>query len=274
MLPQSITILDRMPINRNGKINRKKLAEPCETHISAEEVKQQPTGPMEQKMQKIWSEVLNIKPDSIGLHQGFIQLGGNSLDAMRVVTMARQSGMNLSVKDMFRHSTTSIHQLTLQLKLVEEGEVSESATQKVDPTRLETDIAQYDAQIEAVPLNLSQATGTEDPWKRPTVLLTGANGFIGTQILRQFLENDQVGRVIAIIRGESAEAAKRRLIDAAKKALWWTEFMMLCWKSGPVTCPRHILDLNQRHGNSSGIVRSTYSFTMLHQYTLSKVTMF
>lgn len=227
MLPQSITILDRMPINRNGKVDRRKLAESCETHSSTEEVKQQPTGPLEQKMQKMqkmWSEVLNIKSDSIGLHDGFIQLGGNSLDAMRVVTIARQAGMNLSVTDMFRHSTTSIHQLRLQLKPVEEGEVPESTIQKVDPTCLLTDIARYDAQIAAVPLNLDQATGTEDPQKRPTVLLTGANGVIGTQILRQFLENDQVGRVIATIRCESAEAAKRRLIDAAKKALWWTEF--------------------------------------------------
>jgi hypothetical protein len=72
MLPQSITILDRMPINRNGKVNRRKLAKSCETQNSTNEVKQQPTGPMEQKMQKIWLEVLNIKPDSIGLHDGFI----------------------------------------------------------------------------------------------------------------------------------------------------------------------------------------------------------
>lgn len=223
MLPQSITILDRMPINRNGKVDRRKLAESSKTQCSAEKVKQQPTGPEEQKMQKIWSEVLNIKPNSIGLHDGFIQLGGNSLDAMRVVTLTRQAGMNLSVKDMFRHSTTSIHQLTLQLKPAEEIEPN-SVTQKVDPIRLLTDIARYDAQIEAVTLNLDQATRTKDSQKRPTVLLTGANGFIGTQILRQFLEHDQVGRVIAIIRGESAEAEKRSLVDAVKKAQWWTEF--------------------------------------------------
>ncbi|KAI6749308.1 hypothetical protein HG530_015147 [Fusarium avenaceum] len=223
MLPQSITILDRMPINRNGKVDRRKLAESSKTQCSAEKVKQQPTGPAEQKMQKIWSEVLNIKPNSIGLHDGLIQLGGNSLDAMRVVTLTRQAGMNLSVKDMFRHSTTSIHQLTLQLKPAEEIEPN-SVTQKVDPIRLLTDIARYDAKIEAVTLNLDQATRTKDSQKRPTVLLTGANGFIGTQILRQFLEHDQVGRVIAIIRGESAEAEKRSLVDAVRKAQWWTEF--------------------------------------------------
>jgi thioester reductase-like protein len=45
--------------------------------------------------------------------------------------------------------------------------------------------------------------------------------------------------VIAIIRGESAEAAQRRLIDAAKKALWWTEFhdaMLEVWP-GDLSAP-------------------------------------
>jgi thioester reductase-like protein len=195
---------------------------------------------------------------------------------MRVVTMARQAGMNLSVTDMFRLSTTSVHQLTLQLKLVEEGEVSESATQKVDPTRFLADIARYDAQIAAVPLNLNQATGTKNPRKRPTVLLTGANGFIGTQILCQFLENDQGGRVIAIIRGESAEVAKRRLIDAAKKALWWTEFhdaMLEVWP-GDLSVPHLGLELTKwdlvKNGEIDIFVHNAASVHFIKGYDVLK----
>jgi thioester reductase-like protein len=243
MLPQSITILDQLPINRNGKVDRRKLAESFVTDQKTEETKQQPTKAMEREMQRIWSEVLNIKPDAIGLHDGFIQLGGNSLDAMRVVTMARHADMNLSVTDMFRHSVTSIYQLTLQLESAYEYE-SGSAARRVDPTHLITDIARCDARIAAVPLNLDQATGIENPRKLPTVLLTGANGFIGTQILRQLLEDNRVGRVIAIVRGDSAEAARGRLIDVAKKALWWTEFHdapLEVWP-GDLSLPRLGLD--------------------------------
>ena len=56
-----------------------------------------------------------------------------------------------------------------------------------------------------------------------TVLLTGANGFLGTQILRQLLERQEVQRVVAIVRGNSGQHARTRIIDVAMKALWWTE---------------------------------------------------
>lgn len=59
---------------------------------------------------------------------------------------------------------------------------------------------------------------------RRTALLTGATGLIGTQILRQLLEHRDVGRVIALVRGKTAEEALHRTIDAAKKALWWSDF--------------------------------------------------
>ncbi|KAI0127293.1 hypothetical protein BJ170DRAFT_683142 [Xylariales sp. AK1849] len=54
------------------------------------------------------------------------------------------------------------------------------------------------------------------------VLLTGANGFLGTQILRQLLEHHEVSRVVALVRGKSAADARNRTIEAARQAAWWT----------------------------------------------------
>lgn len=229
MLPQSITILDRMPITKNGKVDRKMLAESGQMQTGSQSIKDQPMAPLEKQLQSIWSEVLNIKSESIGLHDGFIQLGGNSLGAMKVVTMARQAGIKLAVTDMFRHSITSIHQLSLQLSAAPKAEEHLSAPQGPSAADLLAEIDRYDARIAAIPLHADFLGGGVDarcpqPRKSLTVLLTGANGFIGVQILRQLLEHREVGRVIALVRGESAETAKKRLVDAAKKALWWTEF--------------------------------------------------
>ncbi|KAJ9483831.1 hypothetical protein VN97_g9558 [Penicillium thymicola] len=55
-----------------------------------------------------------------------------------------------------------------------------------------------------------------------SVLLTGANGFVGTEIIRQLLEHRQVSRVNGLVRGDTDTAAKQRTIDTAVKALWWT----------------------------------------------------
>ncbi|KAI8226930.1 Nonribosomal peptide synthetase 1 [Colletotrichum sp. SAR 10_86] len=66
--------------------------------------------------------------------------------------------------------------------------------------------------------------------KRPTrsakltIFLTGANGYLGTQILRRLLERDDVARVITLVRGHTVDIARKRVIEAARKALWWTDF--------------------------------------------------
>ena len=56
-----------------------------------------------------------------------------------------------------------------------------------------------------------------------TVLLTGASGFIGTQILCQLLANSQIVKVIVLVRGETHDAALHRTVNAAKEAQWWID---------------------------------------------------
>ena len=65
--------------------------------------KRQPTTQVEQQMQRIWAQVLNIDPATIGLDDSFFQLGGDSIAAMKVVSEARKVGVELAVADIFRH---------------------------------------------------------------------------------------------------------------------------------------------------------------------------
>lgn len=55
-----------------------------------------------------------------------------------------------------------------------------------------------------------------------TVLLTGATGFLGIEILRQLLGSDGVYRVVTLVRGSDLQEAMSRLVEAASKALWDT----------------------------------------------------
>ncbi|KAJ5385478.1 hypothetical protein N7517_003389 [Penicillium concentricum] len=92
-----------------------------------------------------------------------------------------------------------------------------------------------------------------------TVLLTGANGFIGTQILRQLLEHRHVSRVIGLVRGDTDEAARQRTIDGAVKALWWTDHhaeKLEVWR-GDLSLPRLGLDLTRWDSLASGQVVNT-----------------
>lgn len=227
MIPQSITILDKMPVNKNGKVDRRLLSESVnKQQVSPTGEKRSPSTATEKAIQAIWSGVLGIEPHAIGLDNGFIQLGGNSLRAMKVVNMARQVGINLEVADMFRHSMTSIQRLLE--KASSDFDRGENTSPSAITYRIMSDITRHDeiiasAQTEAAARVTSSAIQGH-PDKQLTVLLTGANGFIGIQILRQLLEHGRVGREIAIVRGPSASAARKRAIDAAKNAQWWTEF--------------------------------------------------
>lgn len=87
-----------------------------------------------------------------------------------------------------------------------------------------------------------------------TVLLTGANGFVGTEILRQLLEHRQVSRVIGLVRGDTDDAARQRTIDAAVKALWWTNYhadKLEVWR-GDLSLPHLGLDPTRWDSLTSG----------------------
>ncbi|KAH0592368.1 Nonribosomal Peptide Synthetase [Metarhizium humberi] len=103
MVPHAITVVDELPINENGKVDRRALAARTQTRTAARASIRQPTTDMEREMQRIWSHVLHISLDSIGLDDSFFHLGGNSITAMRIVSEARKVGFKLSVADIFRH---------------------------------------------------------------------------------------------------------------------------------------------------------------------------
>ena len=78
--------------------------------------------------------------------------------------------------------------------------------------------------IKEVSLLESQLTPVQRPQPHlDTIFLTGATGFLGTQILRQLLHRPDVGKVVAHVRAESLDTAKRRVIASAEVAGWSAE---------------------------------------------------
>lgn len=231
MIPQTITVVDKMPINRNGKVDRRALLNLHKTRVTKQGPIRPPITNAERQVQAIWSRVLNIPPTSVGLDENFFELGGNSIAAMKVVAEARKVGLRFTVADVFGHPTLEDFV----------GLVRTSAT--ID---LRAEISRHDNSIISAQQNKQiLVNGSKTHNGLLSVLLTGANGFVGTQILRQLLEHKRVGRVIALVRGESTDKARYRTIEAAKKAQWWTEFhgdMLEVWRAD-LSAPHLGLDL-------------------------------
>ncbi|WP_343731865.1 amino acid adenylation domain-containing protein [Duganella sp.] len=98
MVPASVTVLDVLPLNANGKIDRKALPPPDWNAGAQYEV---PQGAAEQALADIWADVLGHQ--RVGRHDNFFELGGHSLLAIRLLEHMRRAGWHADVRLLFQH---------------------------------------------------------------------------------------------------------------------------------------------------------------------------
>ena len=89
MLPARIVLLDNFPLNANGKIDLRALAELGRQAPIAQKAVREPRTPEEERVAAIWAEVLRL--DRIGIDDNFFALGGHSLLATRIVARIRKA---------------------------------------------------------------------------------------------------------------------------------------------------------------------------------------
>ncbi|WP_408637760.1 amino acid adenylation domain-containing protein [Nocardia bovistercoris] len=78
MVPTSIMVLDAIPLNQVGKLDRKALPEP----VFESAMFRAPATALEQAVAEVYAEVLGV--ERVGVDDDFFALGGNSLSATRV----------------------------------------------------------------------------------------------------------------------------------------------------------------------------------------------
>ena len=103
MVPAHFTVLDSLPLNANGKLDRKSLPEPDAIQTGDYE---RPRGAVEQALAGIWQEVLGI--ERVGRNDNFFELGGHSLLMAKVLARMRdRSDLSIEFKfaDLMQHPT-------------------------------------------------------------------------------------------------------------------------------------------------------------------------
>ncbi|MGB8954796.1 MAG: amino acid adenylation domain-containing protein [Tumebacillaceae bacterium] len=99
MVPERIMILEVLPLNANGKVDRKALPEP-DMLLEVKREYVAPRNELERVLCSIWEEVLGREP--IGIEDNFFELGGHSLKTMQVRTRIKsQLGIELSLIALF-----------------------------------------------------------------------------------------------------------------------------------------------------------------------------
>ncbi|MCC5632613.1 amino acid adenylation domain-containing protein [Nostoc sphaeroides CHAB 2801] len=109
MLPAALIILDSLPLNANGKVDRKALPVPNLTNVQIGKTFATAEDSLQLQLTKIWENVLGIH--SISIKDNFFDLGGHSLLAIRLFAQINKIfDKNLPTAILFQAPT--IEQLT------------------------------------------------------------------------------------------------------------------------------------------------------------------
>ncbi len=104
MVPQQWVLLDSMPLNANGKLDRKVLAS-IESHALQGDFAA-PQGELEMQLAQVWQELLHV--ERVGRHDNFFELGGHSLLLVRLISrLKNQLGIDLPMQEFYRASTVA-----------------------------------------------------------------------------------------------------------------------------------------------------------------------
>lgn len=137
MIPTLFLPVASLPLTATGKIDRHYLrslvhglsVDELDRYIRNKQ-KRNPSTEREQRLHEAVAQALAISPQRIGMDDDFFALGGNSLTAMKLVSLGRQSGLWFTVADVFAHSPLA------KLTSVIEETAPEAQIQLVEPARL------------------------------------------------------------------------------------------------------------------------------------------
>ncbi|MCB4762296.1 MAG: amino acid adenylation domain-containing protein, partial [Sulfurovum sp.] len=111
MIPVAYKTIESMPLTPNGKVDKKALAK-LEVEIQSSKEYVAPRNETEEKLAKIFQEVLNV--ERVGIYDNFFELGGHSLLTIEMINRLNKIGLTLSIQDVF--SAPRLVDMTIKLQ--------------------------------------------------------------------------------------------------------------------------------------------------------------
>lgn len=151
MVPGSFMQMDKLPMTPSGKIDRKSLPDPKQT---SSESYIEPETDEEKIVAESMQKVLGLT-DAVGALDHFFELGGDSIKAIRMVSLIRQAGFQIQVSDIMNSKTVRVI-----ARAVQKTEASAAISQQpFDGTVPPTAITRYYQYLDLpVPAHYDQAT--------------------------------------------------------------------------------------------------------------------
>jgi amino acid adenylation domain-containing protein len=104
MLPRRIVTLGALPLSPNGKVDQSRLTVPAPAGRRATKATQMSAEASE--VRRMWADALGVAEEIVGVEDNFFDLGGTSVDLVRVATaLSHLAGRPISVLSLFDHPT-------------------------------------------------------------------------------------------------------------------------------------------------------------------------
>jgi amino acid adenylation domain-containing protein len=133
MIPHYYVAMAELPLNKNGKVDKKNFPEPTENDFIKNEYCY-PQTVTEKKLAGIWQNILNIK--SIGRNDNFFNLGGHSLSAVQLSSRIKDEfQVAVSLKNIFRYNQLKELAVNIEEILKKQSERKDLIPIKINKTR-------------------------------------------------------------------------------------------------------------------------------------------
>ncbi|MCQ4088210.1 non-ribosomal peptide synthetase [Saccharibacillus sp. JS10] len=119
MIPAYWVTLDQLPVNANGKIDRRALPKP---QVQVATQVEEPSNDRQQRLYTIWSEVLGH--DRFGVSDRFFDIGGHSLQAAILrAKIEHVFGARFTIRELFEYTTIKLQADQIAERRVEHDQV-------------------------------------------------------------------------------------------------------------------------------------------------------
>ncbi|KAH7156929.1 hypothetical protein EDB81DRAFT_840883 [Dactylonectria macrodidyma] len=203
-VPTTYIVLDKLPLNPNGKVDKPNLPFPDIAQqtedASDEDLKRwESLTETERTIATQWAKLIpGLNAKTITPQNDFFDLGGHSLLAQQVLLDIRAIGANVSINTLYEHPSLGGFSTQVDKILSKTGTEGESS-QDDDP--------EYARSLDELLKELPQSYQSADPSTirakaKPIVFLTGATGFLGAYLIKDVLERtSRELKLIAHVRG-------------------------------------------------------------------------
>ncbi|MEV0674995.1 amino acid adenylation domain-containing protein [Actinosynnema sp. NPDC050436] len=207
MVPTAIRVVDAMPLNSSGKVDRRRLRELGGPEPAPVEERDRPREGVESLVAAAWQRALGVP--GVGRHDDFFALGGQSVQAAQVAAaVGGEAGLAPDRAGALVRALLADPSLERFARQVEAARAEGWTDGRTAPDFREEARLPEGLRFPAPP------TGDVAPPRR--VLLTGATGFLGVFLLDRLVRAG-TPEVHCLVRAHDEDHARRRIAGRARR---------------------------------------------------------